>query len=76
MLKRDDINTVRITRFMKKLGLNQYIVTITRPNKKGGSCIDLLMTDSVYVYSHGTLDDFVSEHYTIVVVVLFLLTSK
>ena len=64
MLKPNDIDTVHITHFMKKLGFNQHIDTVTRPNKKGGCCIDLLMTDN-YVHSHGTLDDFVSDHYTI-----------
>ena len=55
MLKRDDINTVRINRFIKKLGLKQYIVSITRPNKKGGSCIDLIMTDCNFVSNSGNL---------------------
>ena len=65
ILKRDDANTVRITRFIKKLGLKHCINTITRPNKKGGSCIDLIMTDCIYVSSSGTLDDFVADHYSV-----------
>ena len=46
ILKRDNINTINFTRFMKKTGLKQLINSITRPNVRGGSCIDLIMTDS------------------------------
>ena len=64
MLRRDDVNTVQIMRFAKKLGLNQLIHDITRPNIRGGSCIDLIFTDSNYVLESGVLDDLVSDHYS------------
>ena len=65
MLKRDDPNTVKTIRFIKKQGLTQIIDAITRPNRRGGSCIDLIMTDSLYNQQCGVLNDFVSDHYTI-----------
>ena len=37
----------------------------TRPNKKGGSCIDLIMTDCIYILEYSILNDFVSDHYTL-----------
>ena len=30
-----------------------------------GSCIDLIMTNSMYVLESGILNDFVSDHYSI-----------
>ena len=68
MLKRDDLKVVRISRFLKKTGLTQYMNQITRPNKKGGSCIDLIMTDCTYIKDFGILDDFVSDHFTVYIV--------
>ena len=65
VLKRDDLKTVRLLSVCKKLGLKQLIKGITRPNQKGGTCIDLIMTDSVFVSDSGVLDDFVSDHYSI-----------
>ena len=50
---------------MKNHGLNQLINEITRPNRKGGSCIDQIMTDSLFIDQKGELNDFVSDHYTI-----------
>ena len=64
LLRRDEITTVQITRFIKKYGLSQLIHGITRPNRKGGSCLDLIITDSKYVADSGILDDFISDHYT------------
>ena len=51
--------------FCKNNGLRQFIEKITRPNKKGGSCIDLIMSNSHYVIDSGILDDIVSDHYTV-----------
>ena len=64
ILKRDNINTINFNRFMKKTGLKQLINGITRPNVRGGSCIDLIMTDSPYVLEFGILDDLIADHYT------------
>ena len=57
--------TVTINKFTKKLGLRNLINTITRPNIRGGTCIDLIMTDSIYVLDAGVLNDFISDHYSI-----------
>ena len=65
MLKRDDLHTVQVLSFVKKQGLKQLIKDITRPNKKGGTCIDLIMTDSIYISDFGVLNDFVSDHYSV-----------
>ena len=37
----------------------------TRPNKKGVSCIDYIMTDCIYILEYCILNDFVSDHYTL-----------
>ena len=65
LLKRDDTNVIKLQNFTKKAGLTQQILEITRPNRKGGSCIDLMMTDSPFVKMSGTMNDYVSDHYTI-----------
>ena len=64
-LKRDEINIIRTFRFLKKLGLKQLIDAVTRPNKKNGSCIDWIITDSYFVKDSGILDDLVSDHYSV-----------
>ena len=64
-LKRDNQDTVRLMAFCKNYGLTQCINNITRPNKKGGSCIDLIMTDSKFVVESGIFDDLISDHYGI-----------
>ena len=46
-------------------GLKQLIQPVTRPNKKGGTCIDWIVTNSLYVKKHGVTDDYVSDHLTI-----------
>ena len=65
ILKRDNLMTVAINKFTKKLGLRNLINTITRPNIRGGTCIDLIMTDGIYVLDAGVLNDFISDHYSI-----------
>ena len=65
LLKRDDVNTVSLQAFAKKNGLCQQINSITRPNVRGGSCIDLIMTNCLYVYKNGISDDMISDHYTV-----------
>ena len=65
ILKRDDAKTILLQEFVKKSGLFQKIDTVTRPNKNGGSCIDLIITNCPFVKSKGTLNDFVSDHYTV-----------
>ena len=64
-LKRDNVNVVQTYRFLKKLGLKQEIDQVTRPNRKGGSCIDWIITDCAFVRESGVFDDFVSDHYSV-----------
>ena len=64
-LKRDDPNTVKIFTFCKFIGYTQLIDSITRPNKKGGTAIDLILTNSAYVMVSGVRDDMLSDHFTI-----------
>ena len=65
LLRRDGVNTVKLLRFAKNFGLGQLIKGITRPNKRGGSCLDVILTYCIYVKDSGILDDFVSDHYTV-----------
>ena len=64
-LRRNDVDTAQLIRFIKNKGLSQLINGITHPNRKCGSCIDLIMTNSMYVLESGILNDFVSDHYSI-----------
>ena len=64
-LKRDAHDTIALKALCKNYGLTQYMDRITRPNKKGGSCIDLVMTNSNFVKEYGILDDVISDHYTV-----------
>ena len=64
-LKRDAPDTAKIMQFCKTHGLEQLIKTITRPNKYKGSLIDLMITNSNFVFEAGVLDDMIADHYTI-----------
>ena len=46
-------------------GLKQLIQDITRPSKKSGSCIDWIVTNSLYIKSCGVTNDFISDHFTV-----------
>ena len=65
LLRRDDIHSIELLRFIRQTGLKQLIEGITRPNKRGGSCIDLIMSDCIYVQESGILDDLVADHYSV-----------
>ena len=65
MLKRNDPNTVTLQNFMKKWGLLQCVNGITRPNSRGGSCIDLIMTNCPFVSESGVAGDMISDHLTV-----------
>ena len=62
LLKRNDSNTVKILAFTEKNGLTHYIKDITRPNVKGDSCIDLIMSNCLYVNSCG-INDFDDQYF-------------
>ena len=63
--RRDDVNTVKLNRFIKNLDLSQVIDGITRPNTKGGSRLDLIITDCKYISDSGILNDLIADHYSI-----------
>ena len=46
----------------KVAGIRQLISKYTRPNAKGGTCLDWITTNSDFVNSAGTLDMFISDH--------------
>ena len=63
ILKRYDPKSIQLQEFVKKAGLSQKINTITRPNRGGGSCIDLILTNCPFVDTSGVTDDLISDHY-------------
>ena len=65
LLKRDDANTIVLQNFAKRWGLRQCISEITRPNNRGGICIDLIMSNSPFISSSGVTDDMLSDHFTV-----------
>ena len=64
-LNRADENRIKYLRLFKKYGLQQHIDGITRPNMRGGTCIDWIITNSDFVKLAGISNDFVSDHFTI-----------
>ena len=64
-LKRDCPNVIAFNNFLKKAGLKQLIEQITRPNKKGGSCIDYIILNSNFVHDVGITDDYNRPSYSI-----------
>ena len=64
-LKRDCPHVISFNSFLKKAGLKQLIDEITHPNKKGGSCIDFIITNSCYISRSGITDDFLTDHHTV-----------
>ena len=62
-LQRD--GTVQLISFCKNAGIRQYMQEVTCPNKKGGSCIDLIMSNSNYIDIFGVMNDIISDHYTV-----------
>ena len=64
-LNRADENRNKYLRLFKRYGLRQYIDNITRPNTRGGTCIDWVVTNSAFVKHAGVTNDFISDHLTI-----------
>ena len=54
--------------FTQSNGLTQHISNTTRNTSKGNSLLDLVITNSKYVSSSGTLNHFISDHQPIFVV--------
>ena len=66
-MKRSDSETVPVDliNLAKNAGLSHLINDITRPNIRGGTCIDLIMTNCIFVKEHGVPFDMVSDDYTV-----------
>ena len=65
LLRRDNVHTADLVKFAKVVGLTQLINDVTRPNQRGGSCIDLIFTDCSYVIDKGILNDMIADHFSV-----------
>ena len=65
ILLRNDPEIVKINRFLKGKGLTQYIHEPTRLTSRGGTCIDWVITNSLFVRKHGILNDLLSDHFPV-----------
>ena len=63
--KRDNSMTVLLHRFTKKWDLKHLVNQTTRPNNSGGTCIDLIMSNSPFISNHGVCNDMIAEHFTV-----------
>ena len=48
--------------------LSQLIQCPTHLTNRGGTCIDWIITNSLYVNSSGVLDDLLSDHFPVFVI--------
>ena len=62
MLDRGNKYVKRLNRFFVDYNLKQLIMCSTRLNYKGGTCIDLMFTNCVFVRDSGVLNDMISDH--------------
>ena len=61
-LDRTSADRLKYIRIFQATGLKQYITKFTRPNKQGGTCLDWIVTNSLYVKDTGTYDLLISDH--------------
>ena len=54
-----------LSNFAKQNGLTHLVNDITRPNPRGGTCIDLIMSNCIFVQEHGVGKDMISDHFTV-----------
>ena len=64
-LNRGDVNRQKYIDLFKKYGLRQYIEKITRPGSRGGTCLDWIATNTVFMSHYGTSNDYMSDHTTV-----------
>ena len=64
-LERNNVKLEPFKHFIKENGFAQLIKSHTRLNRNGGSCLDWIITDSVYVSDSGILHDLLSDHFPI-----------
>ena len=62
---RNSPDTIRVNRFLKDNSLKQLITSHTHLTHRGGSCIDWIITDCMYVKESGVLDELVSDHFSV-----------
>ena len=67
-LNKSSTDFKRLQFFAKSNGLSQEIQSTTRNSDKSKSLLDVILTNSKYVSSAGTLDHFISDHQPIFVV--------
>ena len=64
-LDRNNVDRTKLLSMFKTHGLKQLITNITRPNKRGGTCIDWIVTNSLYVMHSGVTNDYISDHLSV-----------
>ena len=64
-LNRGDTNRQRYIDLFKKYGMKQYIENITRPNNRGGTCIDWVISNTDFMSAFGVTNDYVPDHTTV-----------
>ena len=61
-LDRNSDQRLKYINAFKVIGIKQLVSTITRPNHRGGTCIDWIATNSEFVNASGVLDILISDH--------------
>ena len=61
-LARGNDDRLKYIRLFKTMGLHQLISKFTRPNKRGGTCIYWIVTNSMYIKQAGTYDILILDH--------------
>ena len=62
---RNEPNSLLVNRFLKDNSLSQLISSHTRLSNKGGSCLDWIITDCLYVKESGILNELLSDHFSV-----------
>jgi hypothetical protein len=64
-LKKRNKNTKSLYSLLKTHGLKSHINLTTHPTKNGGSCIDLVISNTLNLIKSGTLATMISDHYPV-----------
>ena len=65
IMLRNSPDIVKMNRLLREIGLSQYIQEPTRLTSRGGTCIDWVITNSLYVCKYGVLNDLLSDHFPV-----------
>ena len=69
ILLRNNPDVIRSNRFLCGKGLCQYIQQPTRlTTRGGGTCIDWVISNSMYIREYGVLNDLISDHFPVFVI--------